>query len=195
MPLYIFWLIVAEMGPCRPPDQIARHFVVFRPFSFGWTSFLMSRCTRALNGQINSCGRGAWEMRGAWYLRRTPRRSILQRSHPLSGNPDAVGVDKRRWGVVQPVGHLTVNEDGGGSNPPAPANFLTANGAAWPRANPLPLASLHLPILSIRHPSIRHCCSPSSAGFPPPARIGIRLRSTGPASYSYRVSVARCRVR
>ena len=28
------------------------------------------------------------------------------------------------WGVVQPVGHLTVNEDGGGSNPPAPANFL-----------------------------------------------------------------------
>jgi hypothetical protein len=27
------------------------------------------------------------------------------------------------WGVVQSVGHLTVNEDGGGSNPPAPANF------------------------------------------------------------------------
>ena len=25
--------------------------------------------------------------------------------------------------MVQPVGHLTVNEDGGGSNPPAPANF------------------------------------------------------------------------
>jgi hypothetical protein len=28
------------------------------------------------------------------------------------------------WGVVQSVGHLTVNEDGGGSNPPAPANSL-----------------------------------------------------------------------
>lgn len=28
-----------------------------------------------------------------------------------------------RWGVVQPVGHLTVNEDGEGSNPSAPANF------------------------------------------------------------------------
>ena len=27
-----------------------------------------------------------------------------------------------RWGVVQPVGHLTVNEDGEGSNPSAPAN-------------------------------------------------------------------------
>ena len=28
-----------------------------------------------------------------------------------------------RWGVVQLVGHLTVNEDGEGSNPSAPANF------------------------------------------------------------------------
>ena len=28
-----------------------------------------------------------------------------------------------RWGVVQPVGHLTVNEDGEGSNPSAPANL------------------------------------------------------------------------
>src|SRR5579859_614910 len=28
------------------------------------------------------------------------------------------------WGVVQSVGHLTVNEDGGGSNPPAPANSM-----------------------------------------------------------------------
>jgi hypothetical protein len=28
-----------------------------------------------------------------------------------------------RWGVVQPVGHLTVNEDGEGSNPSAPAKF------------------------------------------------------------------------
>ena len=29
-----------------------------------------------------------------------------------------------RWGVVQPVGHLTVNEDGEGSNPSAPAKLL-----------------------------------------------------------------------
>jgi hypothetical protein len=28
-----------------------------------------------------------------------------------------------RWGVVQPVGHRTVNADGGGSNPPAPAKL------------------------------------------------------------------------
>ena len=31
---------------------------------------------------------------------------------------------RRRWGVVQPVGHLTVNEDGEGSNPSAPANLI-----------------------------------------------------------------------
>ena len=29
---------------------------------------------------------------------------------------------KASWGVVQSVGHLTVNEDGEGSNPSAPAN-------------------------------------------------------------------------
>src|ERR1700719_2186291 len=33
---------------------------------------------------------------------------------------------KKKWGVVQLVGHLTVNEDGEGSNPSAPANFLNA---------------------------------------------------------------------
>ena len=34
-----------------------------------------------------------------------------------------------RWGVVQLVGHLTVNEDGEGSNPSAPANFFFRAGA------------------------------------------------------------------
>src|SRR6516225_11186798 len=37
-----------------------------------------------------------------------------------------VGLSRKQvslsWGVVQPVGHLTVNEDGEGSNPSAPAN-------------------------------------------------------------------------
>src|ERR1700681_2987200 len=32
-----------------------------------------------------------------------------------------------RWGVVQPVGHHTVNVDGEGSNPSAPANFPSKN--------------------------------------------------------------------
>src|SRR5262245_28246245 len=35
-----------------------------------------------------------------------------------------------RWGVVQLVGHLTVNEDGEGSNPSAPANFPSKNRCA-----------------------------------------------------------------
>jgi hypothetical protein len=32
------------------------------------------------------------------------------------------------WGVVQLVGHLTVNEDGVGSSPTAPANLLRSCG-------------------------------------------------------------------
>src|SRR6266481_1987985 len=38
---------------------------------------------------------------------------------------------KTRWGVVQLVGHLTVNEDGEGSNPSAPANFSHRNILPW----------------------------------------------------------------
>src|SRR4249920_3354008 len=45
----------------------------------------------------------------------------LRRSLPASVLPRAVS--QLRWGVVQLVGHLTVNEDGEGSNPSAPANF------------------------------------------------------------------------
>src|SRR5690348_6362641 len=38
-----------------------------------------------------------------------------------------------RWGVVQLVGHLTVNEDGEGSNPSAPANSSLQNGGLTAR--------------------------------------------------------------
>jgi hypothetical protein len=34
---------------------------------------------------------------------------------------------KKKWGVVQLVGHLTVNEDGEGSNPSAPAKIAVLN--------------------------------------------------------------------
>jgi hypothetical protein len=40
-----------------------------------------------------------------------------------SALPEAAAANSR-WGVVQPVGHLTVNEDGEGSNPSAPANLI-----------------------------------------------------------------------
>src|SRR5208337_254825 len=46
---------------------------------------------------------------------------LLRRSAAAPALPGAA--IERRWGVVQPVGHLTVNEDGEGSNPSAPANF------------------------------------------------------------------------
>src|SRR5215468_10667792 len=58
-----------------------------------------------------------------WYFRRTPARPFGGGAYLRSVSPKPSGV-AARWGVVQPVGHLTVNEDGGGSNPPAPANFL-----------------------------------------------------------------------
>ena len=40
---------------------------------------------------------------------------------------------RARWGVVQLVGHLTVNEDGEGSNPSAPAKFFNQSNAIFPR--------------------------------------------------------------
>jgi hypothetical protein len=43
----------------------------------------------------------------------------------VSANPRVSALrSAARWGVVQLVGHLTVNEDGEGSNPSAPANFI-----------------------------------------------------------------------
>jgi hypothetical protein len=80
------------------------------------------------------------------------------------------------------------------SNPSVPANSLRARAqpdSANPAlsANPLPASP------STRRPSIRRCCNPSFAGFPPPARTGIRRRNTGRALRSCRGPVARCRAR
>ena len=91
------------------------------PFSFGWISFLMSRCTGALNGQINFWGRGAGGMRGRGILEEPPP-LYFRRSLPSSVPPRPGRGAERRWGVVQSVGHRTVNADGEGSNPSAPAN-------------------------------------------------------------------------
>jgi hypothetical protein len=62
-------------------------------------------------------------MRGHGILEEPFAAPFCSGAHPLSGNPDPVGAGERRWGVVQPVGHHTVNVDGEGSNPSAPANF------------------------------------------------------------------------
>lgn len=59
----------------------------------------------------------------SWYLEFSLAR-IFAAAEPtyFQRFPAILGI-ATRWGVVQSVGHLTVNEDGGGSNPPAPANF------------------------------------------------------------------------
>jgi hypothetical protein len=53
-----------------------------------------------------------------------PRRSRRALTVPAH----EVVADAFNWGVVQLVGHLTVNEDGEGSNPSAPANFPSEKG-------------------------------------------------------------------
>src|SRR5439155_75198 len=60
----------------------------------------------------------------SWYLKISLARIFLRPSPPTSSVFLQSWRIATRWGVVQSVGHLTVNEDGGGSNPPAPANFL-----------------------------------------------------------------------
>src|SRR5712664_3650791 len=104
---------------------------------------------------------------------------FLRRSLPKIGaSPDKSGAKKARWGVVQLVGHLTVNEDGEGSNPSAPANSFRARVLPG-SANPALPANPHPASPSIRRPSIRRCCSPFSADSPPPVRSGILRHNTG----------------
>jgi hypothetical protein len=57
------------------------------------------------------------------------------------------------WGVVQSVGHLTVNEDGGGSNPPAPANFPSRIAAKWASADLIPIL---IPVNFRRFPATKY---------------------------------------
>jgi hypothetical protein len=52
-----------------------------------------------------------------------PRRFFCGGAYLYLRGPGQAGPGDTRWGVVQLVGHLTVNEDGEGSNPSAPANF------------------------------------------------------------------------
>jgi hypothetical protein len=58
----------------------------------------------------------------SWYLRGTLCRSFAAEPTYKMNVPGMLGGINGRWGVVQLVGHLTVNEDGEGSNPSAPAN-------------------------------------------------------------------------
>ena len=55
-----------------------------------------------------------------WYLREILRARFSAKTTPSRAANLLPAI--ARWGVVQLVGHLTVNEDGEGSNPSAPAN-------------------------------------------------------------------------
>ena len=48
-------------------------------------------------------------------------RAAARRLHRRSDARILTAAFPYRWGVVQPVGHRTVNADGAGSNPAAPA--------------------------------------------------------------------------
>jgi hypothetical protein len=66
--------------------------------------------------------RGLKEMRTRGILEE-PATALLVAEPTYKMSPAGSGASAVRWGVVQLVGHLTVNEDGEGSNPSAPANF------------------------------------------------------------------------
>ncbi len=134
---------------------------------------------------------GHWPRAGSWYLRGILRRSFCGGAYSIPRAPAGRG-PWHAWGVVQLVGHLTVNEDGEGSNPSAPAKSLRprAQGASLWRS-----ATLHPASPSSRRPSIPRCCSPFSADCPPPARNEIRRHNREQALCSCPERAARCRAR
>src|SRR6267378_2073034 len=63
------------------------------------------------------------------YRRKTLRRARCGGAYLVCSGR---GRPQIRWGVVQPVGHHTVNVDGEGSNPSAPAKFSLVVLLSWP---------------------------------------------------------------
>jgi hypothetical protein len=59
-----FWVCRRGNGILPPGGSNCPSLRRVPPVVLGWTSFLTSRCPRALNRQINFCVRGAWEKRG-----------------------------------------------------------------------------------------------------------------------------------
>jgi hypothetical protein len=105
------------------PNPSARAISVLVPFTAGGAYRRQKGTVFFLEGHCRAMG--------SCYLRKTRRRAALGEAYLFLRDRIAVSArggcragDERRWGVVQPVGHLTVNEDGEGSNPSAPANFL-----------------------------------------------------------------------
>ena len=66
---------------------------------------------------------GVGRLHFPWYLREILRTRFFAKVTPSRAASLSPAI--ARWGVVQLVGHLTVNEDGEGSNPSAPAKKLS----------------------------------------------------------------------
>ena len=66
----------------------------------------------------------------------------------------------RCWGVVQPVGHLTVNEDGEGSNPSAPAKLIDFTAFISWFLNKTRLSNNWIRARAERSDSARRCAGP-----------------------------------
>ena len=76
---------------------------------------------RGRSGGHNFFGRHYRIPTRSCYLRKTLRRARCGGAYLVCSGR---GRPQIRWGVVQPVGHHTVNVDGEGSNPSAPANLI-----------------------------------------------------------------------
>src|SRR5437868_32586 len=97
-------------------------FRTFLPFTSIWLNLTERAMQLFENFLTNSARQAFCQCNPRGILERHfatlfPRR--LLRLAQLASRPATA-----RWGVVQLVGHLTVNEDGEGSNPSAPANFI-----------------------------------------------------------------------
>jgi hypothetical protein len=88
------------------------------------TSVMLERIEKFKHFFTTFLAGGIRQGQGRGILECTLRHAYCGGVYSLPRGSRQPGSAARRWGVVQLVGHLTVNEDGEGSNPSAPANSL-----------------------------------------------------------------------
>src|ERR1700722_15851113 len=105
----------------------------------GWAGFLPPATSAVRNFclPLPMCGGVGSLSLDSLLVRLLAGRKISRRAFPSASDSCKFSLESstQSWGVVQSVGHLTVNEDGVGSSPTAPANSLRRAGAAE-SANP-----------------------------------------------------------
>ena len=91
----------------------------------------------------------------SWYLRKILRARFFAKTAPHRAGFRSSRVIAR-WGVVQLVGHLTVNEDGEGSNPSAPAKFADSAKVIFLFSNKMMLSNNEANSLALQSDFVRH---------------------------------------